>query len=94
MLHFEGNPIAVEGTCSYLVLFMFLEERTKKCRRMFYVFLLFWMPQEYGEKESERGRKQKESKEWGKEERSVGSRERRKEGGKGWKETRCSPGIV
>lgn len=48
----------------------------------------------YGEKEREGGREQKESKEWGKEERNVGSRERRNEGGKGWKESRCFPGIV
>lgn len=40
------------------------------------------------------GNRKKARSEWGKEERSVGSRERRKEGGKGWKETRCSPGIV
>lgn len=58
---------------------MSLEERTKKYRTMFYVFPLFWMPQVYGEKEKEKGREQKESKEWDKEERSVGSKERRKE---------------
>lgn len=75
----EQSNCSLEGTCSYLVLFMFLEERTKKCRRTFYVFLLFWMPQVYGKKERERRREQKESKEWDKEQSSVRSRKMRKE---------------
>lgn len=93
VLHFEGNPIAVLKALAVTWLFLCSCKREQRnaeeCFMCFFCFgCLRCMERKKGREE------EKESKEWGKKAKSVGSRERRKEGGKGWKETRCSPGVV